>query len=203
MRGVFERSCAAVGFTPDVAFEAAAPALLLRLAARGLGIAVVPAIGPAEAAAAGVRTLRITDPEPHGRLALAWRTDQHWKSSMRRMPMRCSGRVASRSTSVRSATSRPGGSGSSIRWSRSTARIRSGSHGRGAKGRNRACQAGSAVAWAASMSPTSGSGSRAAGTGSCSRTCRIAPPGIRGSGARNSDTAGRRPSTRATVVFGG
>ncbi|WP_280495048.1 LysR family transcriptional regulator [Nocardia farcinica] len=77
LRGVFERSCAAAGFTPNVAFEAAAPALLLRLAARGLGIAVVPAIGPAEAAAAGVRTLRITDPEPHGRLALAWRTDQH------------------------------------------------------------------------------------------------------------------------------
>src|SRR5439155_20006950 len=31
IRGVFDRACAAAGFEPDVAFEAAAPPLLLRL----------------------------------------------------------------------------------------------------------------------------------------------------------------------------
>ncbi|GAA5059430.1 LysR family transcriptional regulator [Nocardia callitridis] len=76
LRGVFERSCAAAGFTPDVAFEAAAPALLLRLAARGLGMAVVPALTDSEAAAAGVRVVRIVEPEIHGRLALARRADR-------------------------------------------------------------------------------------------------------------------------------
>ncbi|GAA5075669.1 LysR family transcriptional regulator [Nocardia iowensis] len=76
IRGVFERSCAAAGFTPNIAFEAAAPPLLLQLAARGLGIAVVPALTAEEATAFGVRTVRIIQPELHGRLALVWRTDR-------------------------------------------------------------------------------------------------------------------------------
>ncbi|MEU7145593.1 LysR family transcriptional regulator [Nocardia sp. NPDC046473] len=76
LRGVFERSCAAAGFEPNVAFEAAAPPLLLQLAARGLGIAVVPGLTPEEATAFGVRTIRITEPELRGRLALVWRTDR-------------------------------------------------------------------------------------------------------------------------------
>ncbi|WP_194835306.1 LysR family transcriptional regulator [Nocardia sp. XZ_19_369] len=76
IRGVLERSCAAVGFEPNIAFEAAAPPLLLQLAARGLGIAVVPQLTAAEAKAFGVRTIRIIEPELHGRLALAWRTDR-------------------------------------------------------------------------------------------------------------------------------
>ncbi|MCM6778790.1 LysR substrate-binding domain-containing protein [Nocardia sp. CDC159] len=76
VRGVLERRCAAAGFEPDVAYEAAAPPLLLRLAARGLGLAVVPELTPAEAAAVGVRTMAIVEPELRGRLALAWRTDR-------------------------------------------------------------------------------------------------------------------------------
>ncbi|MEU0506411.1 LysR family transcriptional regulator [Nocardia sp. NPDC005998] len=76
IRGVFDRACAAAGFEPDIAFEAAAPPLLLRLAARGLGIAVVPALTAAEAAAFGVRVRPIIEPELHGRLALAWRRDR-------------------------------------------------------------------------------------------------------------------------------
>lgn len=76
LRGVFERSCAAAGFTPQVAFEAAAPPLLLRLAARGLGTAIVPALTDAEAALFGVRVLDIVEPRLRGRLALAWRTDR-------------------------------------------------------------------------------------------------------------------------------
>ncbi|MEU1546486.1 LysR family transcriptional regulator [Nocardia sp. NPDC005745] len=76
IRGVFERACAAAGFEPGIAYEAAAPALLLRLAARGLGVAVVPELTTEEAAAFGVRTVRIVEPELRGRLALAWRTDR-------------------------------------------------------------------------------------------------------------------------------
>ncbi|MBB5917790.1 DNA-binding transcriptional LysR family regulator [Nocardia transvalensis] len=76
IRGLLERSCAAAGFEPYVAFEAASPPLLLRLAARGLGLAVVPALTPEEAAVFGVRTFPLVDPPLHGRLALAWRTDR-------------------------------------------------------------------------------------------------------------------------------
>ena len=74
VRGLLERHCAAAGFTPNVTFEAAAPPLLLRLAAHGLGLAVVPELTPAEATAFGVRTLPIVEPELRGRLALAWHT---------------------------------------------------------------------------------------------------------------------------------
>ncbi|MFE2252566.1 LysR family transcriptional regulator substrate-binding protein [Streptomyces lavendulae] len=74
LRGVLDRACAAAGFTPRVDFEAAAPAVLARLAARGLGVAVIPA-GAESGAGPGLRALRITDPELSGRVALAWRTD--------------------------------------------------------------------------------------------------------------------------------
>lgn len=76
IRGVFERACATVGFEPRIDFEAAAPPLLIQLAAGGLGIAVVPALTDADAAAAGVRVVEITDPEIRGQLALVWRNDR-------------------------------------------------------------------------------------------------------------------------------
>ncbi|MFC4373132.1 LysR family transcriptional regulator [Nocardia halotolerans] len=76
LRGIFERSCAAAGFTPSITFEAAAPPLLLELAARGLGTAVVPALSAEEATAFGVRVLDIVEPRIHGRLALASRADR-------------------------------------------------------------------------------------------------------------------------------
>ncbi|MCX5193952.1 LysR family transcriptional regulator [Streptomyces sp. NBC_00249] len=81
VRGVLERACAELGFTPRVDFEAATPAVLARLAARGLGVAVFPSgaeTGEAAGEATGgeaLRTLRITGPELRGRVALAWRTD--------------------------------------------------------------------------------------------------------------------------------
>ncbi|MCX4528500.1 MULTISPECIES: LysR family transcriptional regulator [unclassified Streptomyces] len=74
LRGVLERACAEAGFGPRVDFEAAAPAVLVRLAARGLGVAVVPA-GAESAAGADLRALRITEPALSARVALAWRTD--------------------------------------------------------------------------------------------------------------------------------
>ncbi|MBL1077963.1 LysR family transcriptional regulator [Nocardia sp. 2] len=75
IRGRFERACAAAGSVPEIAFEAGAPSLLLQLAARGLGVAVVPALTPEDAAAFGVRTVPIA-PELRGQLALIWRTDR-------------------------------------------------------------------------------------------------------------------------------
>ncbi|MEV0360503.1 LysR family transcriptional regulator [Nocardia sp. NPDC050697] len=74
VRAELEKACAAAGFRAEVAFEAAAPPLLLRLAARGFGIAVVPGLEPEEAAAFGVRAIPLV-PEIRGRLALAWNAE--------------------------------------------------------------------------------------------------------------------------------
>ncbi|MFG3509993.1 LysR family transcriptional regulator [Streptomyces sp. NPDC047821] len=72
VRTALERGCAQAGFRPRVAFEAAAPHVLTQLAARGLGIAVLPA-GENESPADGpLRTVRIVRPEMRGRIALAW-----------------------------------------------------------------------------------------------------------------------------------
>ncbi|GAA2793439.1 LysR family transcriptional regulator [Saccharopolyspora taberi] len=70
LRGVLERACADAGIQPRIAFEAAAPPLLAQLAARGLGVAVVPA-APGDTVA-GLRTLEITDPRMRGRIGLTW-----------------------------------------------------------------------------------------------------------------------------------
>ncbi|MCK7626138.1 LysR family transcriptional regulator [Streptomyces sp. RS10V-4] len=72
-RAALERACAAAGFRPLIAFEAAAPQLLARLAARGLGVAVVPAGAAAEAG--GLRTLEFGGVRPRARIALAWRAE--------------------------------------------------------------------------------------------------------------------------------
>jgi len=70
IRGAFQRACDAAGLAPDIAYEAAAPPLLIRLAAHGLGVAIVPEPSPDEAAT-GVRILRIVKPSLRGQLALA------------------------------------------------------------------------------------------------------------------------------------
>ncbi|MGW4893348.1 LysR family transcriptional regulator [Kitasatospora sp. NPDC004240] len=75
VRGVLDGACAAAGFRPRIAFEAAAPALLARLAARGLGVAVLPGIPPDAAAELGLRAVPFADPALRGRAALAWRAD--------------------------------------------------------------------------------------------------------------------------------
>ncbi|MFG2868735.1 LysR substrate-binding domain-containing protein [Streptomyces sp. NPDC048338] len=75
VRGVLERICAGAGFSPQVAFEAAAPQLPAQLAARGLGVAVVPALSEAAAAAFGLRTRPLDEPRARGRVTLAWRTE--------------------------------------------------------------------------------------------------------------------------------
>ncbi|MEU3743826.1 MULTISPECIES: LysR family transcriptional regulator [Streptomyces] len=75
LRGVLERGCARAGFRPHVAFEAAAPLLLARLAARGLGVAVLPELPPGAAAELGLRTLPLAEPDLRGRVALVWPAD--------------------------------------------------------------------------------------------------------------------------------
>jgi DNA-binding transcriptional LysR family regulator len=72
LRGVLERICAEAGFRPRVAFEAAAPTVLVQLAARGLGVAVLPEIPDATLRVYGLRALEITEPRARGRIALVW-----------------------------------------------------------------------------------------------------------------------------------
>ncbi|AZM56755.1 LysR family transcriptional regulator [Streptomyces sp. WAC 01529] len=75
LRGVLEGACAEAGFSPRIAFEAASPDVLIRLAARGLGVAVLPALPEEMVAALGLRTVALTAPRPRGRMALTWRKD--------------------------------------------------------------------------------------------------------------------------------
>lgn len=74
LRAALEAACAAAGFTPRVAIEAADPRVLAELAAQGLGAAIVPR-SVADARAGQVHTVTLTEPEPRGRLALAWRAE--------------------------------------------------------------------------------------------------------------------------------
>ncbi|MGW1807303.1 LysR family transcriptional regulator [Streptomyces sp. NPDC002078] len=71
VRGVLERLCAEAGFRPHIALEAATPDALGRLAARGLGVAVLPGLGPRP----GLTVLPLQDPWARGRVALAWRAE--------------------------------------------------------------------------------------------------------------------------------
>ncbi|PSJ27401.1 LysR family transcriptional regulator [Streptosporangium nondiastaticum] len=72
-RAALERACAQAGFRPRVAFEAAAPPVLAQLAARGLGVAVLPAGEDGPAGDGHLRTLAIVRPGIRARIALAWR----------------------------------------------------------------------------------------------------------------------------------
>ncbi|WP_369393982.1 LysR family transcriptional regulator [Streptomyces sp. CG1] len=71
MRGVLERLCAEAGFRPHIAFEAATPDGLARLAARGLGVALLPGLGPRP----GLDTVGVAATNARCRVALAWRAE--------------------------------------------------------------------------------------------------------------------------------
>ncbi|MEU1788339.1 LysR substrate-binding domain-containing protein [Streptomyces sparsogenes] len=73
IRSLLNEACAAAGFTPHIAFEAGTPTVLAQLAARGLGIAIVPE-GIAKRRD-DLRALTITRPALRGALALAWRAE--------------------------------------------------------------------------------------------------------------------------------
>ncbi|MFJ7778670.1 LysR family transcriptional regulator [Streptomyces yangpuensis] len=72
VRAALERGCARAGFRPRVAFEAASPQVLVQLAARGLGVAVLPLGEEGSEAGGGLRALRLAEPGLRARIVLAW-----------------------------------------------------------------------------------------------------------------------------------
>lgn len=71
IRACLEEACLAAGFEPRVSFEVSDPTVLARLAARGLGPALLPASLAAEHP--GDLHAIAVDPPLRGRMALAWR----------------------------------------------------------------------------------------------------------------------------------
>jgi DNA-binding transcriptional LysR family regulator len=72
LRAAVEAAFAAADLRSHVAFEASDPRMLARLAARGLGLAFLPA-SVARAYGEGLRIMSVRDPEIRARLGLAWR----------------------------------------------------------------------------------------------------------------------------------
>jgi len=73
LRTALDDACTKAGFQPQIAFEASDPHLVAQLAARGLGVAVLPA-AVAAAHRDEVRTAAI-HPRLWVRIALAWRSE--------------------------------------------------------------------------------------------------------------------------------
>lgn len=77
IRAALDAGFAAARLRPRIAFEAGDPAVLTRLAADGLGVAVLPAAETTAVTTAArpaqLREITITDPPMRARLALAWR----------------------------------------------------------------------------------------------------------------------------------
>jgi DNA-binding transcriptional LysR family regulator len=73
IRSHLDTACAAAGFAPRIAFEASDPTVLAQLAARGLGVAIVPE--NVAKARDELHSLTITRPELRGQLVFAWRTE--------------------------------------------------------------------------------------------------------------------------------
>lgn len=72
LRARLDEACAAAGFRSVIAFEASSPEILADLAARGLGVALLPGAF-AEFRADRLTVIRLGPPELRGRLVLAWR----------------------------------------------------------------------------------------------------------------------------------
>jgi DNA-binding transcriptional LysR family regulator len=74
IRTVIDRACASIGVQPRVAFEASDQYLIARLAAQGLGVAIVTE-PVARAYRDQLHALAISHPRLLGRLTLAWRAE--------------------------------------------------------------------------------------------------------------------------------
>jgi DNA-binding transcriptional LysR family regulator len=72
LRTCLDDAFATAGLQPRIAFEASDPGVVARLAAQGLGVAVLPA-SVAEANRAELHALTVTRPRLKSRLELAWR----------------------------------------------------------------------------------------------------------------------------------
>lgn len=72
MRAALDDGCTTAGFKPRIAFEASDPVMLAELAARGLGVAILPQ-SLAAARTGQLHALTLSAPELRSRLELAWR----------------------------------------------------------------------------------------------------------------------------------
>jgi DNA-binding transcriptional LysR family regulator len=75
IRAVLDAGFAAAGLRPRIAFEASVPAIVTRLAERGLGIAILPAAENPGPEPSDLVEVPIGQPQLRGRLVLAWRAD--------------------------------------------------------------------------------------------------------------------------------
>jgi DNA-binding transcriptional LysR family regulator len=73
MRTALEEGCAEIGVEPRITFEAADPLVLAQLAARGLGVAILPA--SSQGIEPSLVVVAITRPQMRSRIELAWRDD--------------------------------------------------------------------------------------------------------------------------------
>ena len=73
LRGVLEAMCAQAGFVPRIAAETTDLAVMVMLAAEGVGVALLPRSGLE--GAAGVAALDVTHPRVERRIILVWRAD--------------------------------------------------------------------------------------------------------------------------------
>jgi DNA-binding transcriptional LysR family regulator len=73
IRAILENACTTAGFRPRVAFEAGTPTVLAELAARGLGMAILPESFVRNRA--DLHPIAVTGTELRGRLAWAWRAN--------------------------------------------------------------------------------------------------------------------------------
>ena len=74
LRACVDAAYASCGLRPRMGFEASDPRTLARLAARGLGLAFIPA-SAARVDGDGLHVITVSDPPMRGRLALTWRTE--------------------------------------------------------------------------------------------------------------------------------
>ncbi|MDE3074549.1 MAG: LysR family transcriptional regulator [Chloroflexota bacterium] len=73
LRQALDEASAAARFQPHIAFEASSPAVVAQLAARGLGVAILPesSVG----ASSELKALTISNPTLRARVELAWRAE--------------------------------------------------------------------------------------------------------------------------------
>lgn len=74
LRSRLDNACAAAGVRPRIAFEASDPHMLAQLAARGLGVAILPQ-SVTDAHPDQLHALAVTRPSIRGRIELAWRAE--------------------------------------------------------------------------------------------------------------------------------